>query len=297
MNKVKISVIGSYPVNIDNFAFMNSYFNQKEISWIKYIESATSDMVKAGIHMISDGQTRDSFVKIFTRRLKGCRIRNRTEIIDKIEFVEPITVKDQQFVRNLIPKDMDLIGLITGPFTLTKSSIDMFYNDEKDIAFDFAIALRKEIELLIKYVDIISIDEPFFSLELPDYGKDLIDILIKDLKCPTRLHICGDVSKIIPDILDMSVQIISHEFKASPKLFDAFKDYNITKNICLGSVKSDDSKVETVDEIVEHINKGIDVFGEKICQLAPDCGQRMLTRQSAYQKLENLVKAGEVVYG
>ncbi|MCK4902712.1 MAG: hypothetical protein KAS76_05075, partial [Thermoplasmatales archaeon] len=230
-------------------------------------------------------------------KLKGCRIRDRTEIIDKVEFDGPITVEDQKYVRELMPKDRQLIGLITGPFTLTKSSVDLFYNDEKELAFDFAKALRQEAQLLQKHVDMISIDEPFFSMELPEYGKELIKTITKDLSCPTRLHVCGDVSKIVSDVLDMPVDILSHEFKASPKLFNAFKQHNIAKNICLGSVRSDNSRVEPVDEIVEHINKGIDVFGDKISQIAPDCGQRMLPRDAALQKLKNLVEAGEEVYG
>ncbi|MCK4995346.1 MAG: methionine synthase [Thermoplasmatales archaeon] len=297
MNKAKTTVIGSYPVNVENMDIMNGYFSQTMVSWDKYIKSAVNDMVGSGIELISDGQTRDPFVNIFTRKLKGCRIRDRTEIIDKVEFDGPITVEDQKYVRELMPKDRQLIGLITGPFTLTKSSVDLFYNDEKELAFDFAKALRQEVQLLQKHVDMISIDEPFFSMELPEYGKELIKTITKDLSCPTRLHVCGDVSKIVSDVLDMPVDILSHEFKASPKLFNAFKQHNIAKNICLGSVRSDNSRVEPVDEIVEHINKGIDVFGDKISQIAPDCGQRMLPRDAALQKLKNLVEAGEEVYG
>ena len=297
MNKAKTTVIGSYPVNVENMEIMNGYFSQTMVSWDKYIKSAVNDMVGSGIELISDGQTRDPFVNIFTRKLKGCRIRDRTEIIDKVEFDGPITVEDQKYVRELMPKDRQLIGLITGPFTLTKSSVDLFYNDEKELAFDFAKALRQEAQLLQKHVDMISIDEPFFSMELPEYGKELIKTITKDLSCPTRLHVCGDVSKIVSDVLDMPVDILSHEFKASPKLFNAFKQHNIAKHICLGSVRSDNSRVEPVDEIVEHINKGIDVFGDKISQIAPDCGQRMLPRDAALQKLKNLVEAGEEVYG
>ncbi|HEY0087797.1 MAG TPA: methionine synthase, partial [Candidatus Lokiarchaeia archaeon] len=116
-------------------------------------------------------------------------------------------------------------------------------------------------------------------------------------KCKKRLHICGDVSGIIPEILDMPVDIISHEFKASPKLFDSFKQYEVNKDICLGSVRSDNIKIESVDEIINHIKKGINVFGDKINQLAPDCGQRMLPKDVAFQKLKNLVKASDCVYG
>jgi len=284
-------------VHVDAMELMKGYFNQTDNSWNTYIASAVDDMIKAGVEIISDGQTRDPFVNIFTRKLEGCRIRDRTEVIGKVEYTGPITVEDQKYVRKLIPKNRQLIGLLTGPYTLTKSSADLFYNNEKELAFDFAYALKQEAQLLQKYVDIISIDEPFFSMGVPDYGKELINTITKDLSRPTRLHTCGDISNVIPEILEMPVDVLSHEFKALPKLFDSFKQYNFTKNICLGSVRSDNVRIETVDEIVNHIKIGMDVFGDKISQLAPDCGLRMLPRDVAFQKLKNLVKAGEKVYG
>ena len=297
MKPVKTTVIGSYPVDIINMELINGYFEQKNISWNKYIDSAVNDMIASGIDIISDGQTRDPFVNIFTRKIKGCRIRNRTEVIDKVEYNGPIIIEDQKYVKKIIPKTKCLVGVLTGPYTLTKSSVDLFYNDEKNLAFDFACALKKEADELQKYVDLISIDEPFFSISLPEYGKELISTITKDINCPTRLHVCGDVSNIVQDLLEMPVNILSHEFKASPKLFNAFKKYNISKNICLGSVCSDNIKIETVEEIINHIKKGIEVFGDKITQLAPDCGLRMLPRNVAFQKLKNLVIAGEKIYG
>jgi len=297
MNKIKTSVIGSYPIDIDRMDLMMDYFEQKESNWNKYIDTATNDMVKAGIDIISDGQTRDSFVNIFTRKLKGRRIRARTEIINKVEYNLPITVDDQKYIKKIIPKNKEIVGVITGPYTLTKSSINLFYNDTKELAFDFAYALAEEAKELQKSVDLISIDEPYFSVDFPGYGKDIISVITKNLKCSTRLHVCGDVSKIIPDILDMPVDIISHEFKASSKLFNEFGKYNVTKNICLGSVCSDNIRIETVDEIIKHLQKGIEAFGGKISQLAPDCGLRLLPRNIAFQKLKNLVTARDKFYG
>jgi len=297
MKKAKTSVVGSYSVSINNMKLMDSYFNQKEESWEEYISSAVNDMLDAGIEIVSDGQTRDPFVNIFTRKLKGCRIRERTEIVGKIEYDNPITIEDQKYVKGIIPKDKQLVGLLTGPFTLTNSSLDLFYNNEKELAFDFAYALKQEAQTLQNYVDIISIDEPFFSMGIPEYGKELIKIITNSLSCPIRLHVCGDVSNVVEDLLEMPANILSHEFKGSPKLFDVFKDYNVTKNICLGSVRSDNAKIETVDEIRDHILKGVEIFGDKIVQIAPDCGQRMLPRDVAYQKLKNLVKARDEIYG
>jgi 5-methyltetrahydropteroyltriglutamate--homocysteine methyltransferase len=297
MNKIKTSVIGSYPTDILVLDHMKSYFNQEQLTWDKYIKSAVNDMVNSGIDIISDGQTRDSFVKIFTRKLKGCRIRDRTEIISKVEYIGPITIDDQKFVKNILQKNNLLIGLITGPYTITSSCVDLYYNDEKELAFDFANALNKEARLLQDYVDIIGIDEPFFSMGIPEYGKELINTVIKDISCPIRLHVCGDISKVIADLLEMPVNILSHEFKASPSLFDAFKQFDIKKEICLGSVRSDKKDIEPVDDIVNHINRGIDIFGDKITQLAPDCGLKMLPRDVAFQKLKNLAKAGEIING
>jgi 5-methyltetrahydropteroyltriglutamate--homocysteine methyltransferase len=297
MKDVKTSVVGSYSVSINNMKLMNGYFNQKEESWNKYISFAVNDMVDAGIDIVSDGQTRDPFVNIFTRKLKGCRIRERTEIVGKIVYDNPITIEDQKFVKTIMPRDKQLVGLLTGPYTLTNSSLDLFYNNEKELSLDFAYALKQEAQILQNYVDIISIDEPFFSMGIPDYGKELIEIITNGLSCPIRLHVCGDVSNVVEDLLEMPADILSHEFKGLPKLFDVFKDYNVIKDICLGSVRSDIGKIETVDEIKNHISKGIEIFGDKIVQIAPDCGQRMLPRDVAYQKLINLVKARDEIYG
>ena len=95
----------------------------------------------------------------------------------------------------------------------------------------------------------------------------------------------------------MPVDILSHEFKAKPKLFDAFKEHKCSKEICLGSVRSDDSRLETSDEIVSHINKAKQLFGDKIIQISPDCGLRLLPRDIAFQKLKNIVRARDVAYG
>jgi len=296
-NNIKTTVVGSYPIKVDNSKFIQNYFSNEEIKWNSYINEAVTDMKNAGISMVSDGQTRDPFVQIFTRKLKGCRIRARTEVVDKIEYEKPITVDDQKYVKSIIPDNVGLIGVITGPFTLAKSCVDMFYRNEGNMAFDLAEALSCEAKNLQPYVDMISIDEPFFSNEMPEYGKDLIEVVTKKLTCPTRLHACGDVSAIIPNLLEMPVDILSHEFKASSNLLGEFSKYNMTKNICLGSVRSDDSRVETVDEIIVHAKKGLEIFGNKIVQLAPDCGQRMLPRSVAFEKLKNLAIAGEKING
>jgi 5-methyltetrahydropteroyltriglutamate--homocysteine methyltransferase len=295
--KLKTSVIGSYPISIDTLELINDYFSEHESSWTRYIEQAVQDMTTAGIDFVSDGQTRDPFIQLFTRKLRGCRIRDRTEIIGHVEYNGPITLQDQKYARQLLPRKTKLVGVLTGPFTLTKSSVDLFYHDEKELCFDFAAALRNEAALLQKQVDLISIDEPFFSNELPEYAKDLIGTITNGLSCQTRLHVCGDVSRIVPQLVELPIDILSHEFKASPQLLESFREHPCLRKICLGAVRSDDVRVESVEEIVTHIRKAITIFGENIVQIAPDCGQRLLPRKIAFYKLQNLTAAGEVING
>jgi 5-methyltetrahydropteroyltriglutamate--homocysteine methyltransferase len=295
--KIKTSVIGSYPIPINTQEIMINYFTEQPTSWTTYIEQAVHDMTMAGIDYVSDGQTRDPFIQLFTRKLKGCRIRERTEIIGPVRYHDPITVQDQISVKRLLPRHVGLIGTLTGPFTLTKSSVDSFYHDEKELAFDFAKALRKEAELLAKHVDFVSIDEPVFSNELPEYASELIQTITEGLSRPTRLHVCGDVSRIVPQLVDMPVDILSHEFKASPHLLDVFTEYPCRKNMCIGAVQSDDIRVESIEEIITHVKKAITVFDGNVAQIAPDCGQRLLPRDIAFQKLKNLATAGESLNG
>jgi len=236
-------------------------------------------------------------IGIFTRKLKGCRIRNRTEIIGKIEYDNPITIEDQIFLRSIIPKNIQIKTALTGPFTLTKSCVDLFYNNEKKLAFDFANALKEEAEKLQNYVDYISIDEPFFSNYIPEYAKELISIITKNLKCPTTLHVCGDVTKIIPELIEIPVDILSHEFKASSFLFNRFKDYSFKQQLCVGSIRSDNPQIESVEDIYNHIEKALKIFGNKVTQISPDCGQRFLPQEIALKKLRNLALAGEKING
>lgn len=296
-SSVETTVIGSYPASLNNTSFMDAYYNGVLPSWFPYIKHAVTSMADAGVDLISDGQTRDPFIHIFARGFEGCRIRQRAEVIGPVDHMHPITADDLSFVRSIVPAGTKILGLLVGPCTLSESVVDLYYNDKKQLAFDFADALMKEAKSIEPYVDMISIDEPFFSNSFPDYAKELISSIVSSVSCPTRLHACGDVSSIVSDLVDFPVDILSHEFKATPQLFDVFAEYPSDMGICLGSVRSDSIEIESVDVIVDHIMKGKTVFRERLKQIAPDCGLRLLPQEVAFTKLKHIVKAKETVYG
>jgi 5-methyltetrahydropteroyltriglutamate--homocysteine methyltransferase len=288
------TIIGSYPLFPNRGKIMQNYFHHSRNDiWNPLIQKVLDDLNTAGIDIFSDGQTRDPFIQLFARKLKGCRLRNRVEIIDDIGYSKPITVDDQRYIQSIIPPEKQLKGVITGPYTLAKSCIDLYYHDEQEVAFSFAHALRNEVEELQSSIDILGIDEPFFSVSFPEYAQDLIDILTKNISLPTLLHVCGNVSSVVPKIFDLPVDTLSHEFKARPDLFDVFHDFSYPQSLCIGCVRSDDIRIESVQEITSHIKHALDLFGDKIQYLSPDCGQRSLPRDVAYHKLDNLVQAKE----
>ena len=293
-----ITVIGSYPATLPTMRLMQAYWEKQKLPpWESYISEAVNDMVRAGVHLLSDGQTRDPFVNIFVRGLRGCRIRTRPEVIDTITYRHPITLADIQYVRSIIPKHNTLLGLLVGPHTFSETVLDSCYRDKKKLAFDAAEALNQEARAIEPLVDMISIDEPNFATSFPSYATELLTTLTHKLTRPLRLHVCGNVTSIVPHLLDMPVDVLSHEFKATPKIFDAYEEYpDDSKRYCIGCVRSDSDAIESVSEISRHIEKARSVFETKIEQLSPDCGLRLLNRSVAFEKLKNLTSAWEHMY-
>ena len=63
----------------------------------------------------------------------------------------------------------------------------------------------------------------------------------------------------------------------------------------LGSVRSDDERIESVEEIKEHITAAAEIFGKDRLLITPDCGMRHMPRESAFNKLKNMVAARDKV--
>ena len=295
--KPLVSVIGSFPAIFDVSACMRGYFQGDSGCWQEVVSSAVNQMVNCGVESVSDGQVRDIFTNVFIRGLGGCRVRERCEVIGPVEWAHPITLSDVKLTRKLTPEGCEVFGFVAGPFTLMRSVVDLFYHDEKQLCFDFANALNEELKSLAAFVDMVGIDEPFFSNEFPEYAKELLSVVVEDISHPVRLHVCGDVSGIVPDLLDLDVDVLSHEFCVRPQLFDVFSEFESSKLMCVGSLRSDSMVVESVESVCSHLNHAVEVFGDRIVQVSPDCGLRMLSLDVATIKLRNLVAGREAVFG
>jgi len=111
------------------------------------------------------------------------------------------------------------------------------------------------------------------------------------------LHVCGDVSEIFERLTKYDVDFLDHEFAANPSLLEKIANYSFEQKIGYGCVKSNDEKIESVDEIARNIEKAVKIIGEEKIILDPDCGLRNLPRETAYQKIAKMVEARNLFLG
>ncbi|MGD1005043.1 MAG: methionine synthase [Methanoregulaceae archaeon] len=291
INKVlATTVVGSYPP-IKSGGFRNIFDPMHSA-----VAIAVADQIKAGIDIISDGQVRGDMIQIFTRKLPGIK---ENEVIGKVQpAARPITVNDTKYAITKAPK---VKGIITGPSTLAHGlhiSTPMYRNKE-ELALDLAIAVVNEAQALEKAgVTLLQIDEPIFSTGIADLsiGKQAIETITKSLHIPTCMHVCGDLSNVIDDILKVPVNVLDFEFSKNPSNISLFSSRDLAgRMVGFGCVDTSTDSVENVTEIKKRIERGIEVFGPRILLLDPDCGMRMISREAAFAKLKNMVEAAREV--
>lgn len=285
------TVVGSYPARPSSDSLGRSYFKDLD-PFMESIEEAVNAQLDAGIELVSDGQTRGGMVEIFANRLKGYRMKKRPEIVSDIEYRKPIIIKDLTKVKNGLPEDKGLKGIITGPWTMVKSSYDLHYKNTEEAVIDTAEALKVEVQKIADICDMIQIDEPFLSIEFCDYVVDAIEMLIPK-GTTSALHVCGDVTDIAEELIEIDVDILDHEFAGNPKLFDVFHDLSFSQRLAPGVITTE-NRIDEVSEIKDRIERAIDRFGMEIL-IDPDCGLKNIGKDVAYKKIKNMVQARDVV--
>ena len=76
---------------------------------------------------------------------------------------------------------------------------------------------------------------------------------------------------------------------------DVFKEPQFDKDLALGVVDVHTAEVESVEEIKQNITKGFEVVPPERLTVSPDCGLKLLPRDAAYRKMENMVQAAREV--
>lgn len=280
------TVVGSYPVvrSIGLRSLLDPFHSAVEV--------AVADQLAAGIDIVSDGQVRGDMISAFTSKLPGIQGQR---VIGKVEpSAKPVTLADTQYALSKHPM---VKGIVTGPSTIAHGLqiATPMYRNREELIMDLAEALIPEVRALeAAGVTIVQIDEPIFSTGVADMqaGLESLQIITSQLNGATCLHVCGELVGVIDAILKVPVTILDFEFSESQINLDLLSKKDLKgRMIGYGCVDSSDPNIETAATIKKRIERGIEAFDPEAMLIDPDCGMRMLTRDIAFKKLQQMVEA------
>jgi 5-methyltetrahydropteroyltriglutamate--homocysteine methyltransferase len=277
-------------------------------------ERATRDWVafqeEIGIDVIVDGeQYRGDMVAYFAEELPGFvtgglvrsygnRYYRKPIIAGPVERKEPVTLGWWRFAQSLTTKPVK--GMLTGPYTIVDWSFNEHYDTREEAVMAVARVIRDEaLDLQTAGAKYIQIDEPAVSTrgdEL-DLAIKALGVVTEALEVHTITHICyGDFHRTYPKMLELPVDQIDLEMANSNyDLLGPFRQYLFTKHIGLGVVDSHSHRIETVDEVVDGIERTLEVIPPERVFIDPDCGLKTRTVQEARDKLRVIVEAAQRV--
>lgn len=291
---MKTTVVGSYPSFPSMETMMSGYYHHIDM-YAGCLAESVDEQVRAGVDIITDGQTRGDMMTIFAQKILGMRLKGKPHIINELKLPESINLADTLKAKELAAGRAEIKAPITGPSTLFNFCINQYYDDTTEGVMALARVLNKEARFLDPHVALFQFDEPYFAVEYPEYAEELMKTLTAGLTKPVALHVCGKVHKLLPDLINLPVDILDHEFAANPGLFDVVKELDMKQSIGLGCVINNVDEVETVETIANRIRPAAEHFGTDRLYIDPDCGLRHIKKESAFAKLQNMVEAAKQI--
>ena len=272
----------------------------------------TEEHERSGLDVVVDGEMRrNEMLEYFAHRIEGYEFNGRVKVwghnyfdkpsvVDEVEYDEQWLVDEFEFTDSVADRPVKVP--ITGPYTLANWTFNEAYDDDETLAFDLAELVNTEIEQLVdagaKY---IQIDEPALATTPDDHAivGECLERIVDDIPDEVRigLHVCyGDYSRIYPEVLDYPVDELDLELtNGDYEQIDVFTDPEFTLDLALGVIDNHTAEVETVAEIKDNIKQGLKVVPPEQLTISPDCGLKLLPRDAAYDKMENMVQAAREV--
>ena len=174
---------------------------------------AIRDQERAGLDIVTDGEMRrESYSNRFATALDGVDLDNPGMALDRSGEPNPVPrvvgpirrrhaveVRDVRFLRENTDRPIKIT--VPGPFTMAQQAQNDFYEDEAEMARDYAAAVNEEIrDLFAAGADIVQIDEPYMQAR-PDkaraYGLEALRVALDGVEGRTALHICFGYAALI----------------------------------------------------------------------------------------------------
>ncbi|WP_101298228.1 methionine synthase [Halegenticoccus soli] len=272
----------------------------------------THEHERAGLDTVVDGEMRrNEMVEFFAHRIEGYEFNgpvkvwghnyfDKPSVADAVEYDEPWLVDEFEFTAGVASKPVKVP--ITGPYTLANWSFNEAYDSEEELAYDLADLVNTEVERLVEAgARYVQIDEPALATTPDDHAivGECLERIVADVPEEVRigLHVCyGDYSRIYPELNDFPIDEFDVELcNGGYEQVDVFTEPAFEPDLALGVVDAHTAEVEPVEEIKGNILWGLEIVPPEKLTVSPDCGLKLLPREIAYGKMENMVKAAREV--
>ena len=263
----------------------------------------------AGIDVVTDGQVRwDDAQTYWARGIEGFDITGLIRWFDTNTYyrqpvlksapkwTHPIAARDLEYAQS--QTDLPVKAVITGPYTMAKLSLDEHFGDLQKAAFALAEVLNQEAKALEALGPaMIQFDEPAIVRPGNEADQPIFEqamrVLTAGLSMKTALYTYfGGVGGLDASrIFSLPFDVVGLDFWMGPENWDALASFPTDKELGLGIVDARNTKLESVDEIVEGVKRAVGHVSADRIHVNPSCGLEFLPRDRARAKLLRLGEA------
>ena len=263
------------------------------------------EQVEAGLDLITDGQIRWEDEQTYVARLlRGVSINGLIRFFDSntyfrepvvegpLAWTGPITVADFRFATEYSPRPVKAV--LPGPYTLARLSRDVHYRSLEKCVMAYAEALNQEaLALQEAGAAFIQLNEPAIVKHKTDLPLFLraIERTLEGVTGERALYVYfGDVDGLYPQVLNLPIDVLGLDFVAGARNPEVLKTAPFTKTLGLGLIDARNTKMESVEQVVEGLRRVQEIVSLDRVRLSPSCGLEFLPREVAQAKLARMVE-------
>lgn len=274
---------------------------------------AIGEQVEAGIDIVTDGQLRwdddqtyvpRNFANVtigaLQRYLDTNTYYREPEVNGPIGFQKPTLAPDWEFAQKHSTKPVKAI--VPGPYTLAALSLDRHYNSRQKLALAYSEALRPEIDALVAAgCRHIQVNDPVIAFAKEDYAffhAAITKLLDGVSGAETGVYTWfTDCAGILPQMLDLPVDVIGLDFVWGKANWDALKAVSFSKKLGLGIIDARNTRLETAEEVSTAIKRATESVPADRIYVNPSCGLEYVPRETAFEKLKVLAQGARQAEG
>lgn len=318
------TTIGSFPQS-DEVKRNRNAWRRKQLSneaYETFIEQETKRWItiqeELDIDVLVHGEfERTDMVEYFGEKLTGFAFTEKAWVVSygsrcvkppiiygDVSWASPITVKESAYAQSLTTRFVK--GMLTGPVTILNWSFVRDDLSRKDVAYQIALALRKEVEALENAgITIIQVDEPALREGLPlrkeewgaylDWAVNSFKLATSGVKDETQIHthMCYcEFNDFIEPISALDADVISIETSRSHgELISSLQVQLYQKGIGLGVYDIHSPRVPSKEEMLTIMRDSLQVLDRHQFWVNPDCGLKTRKETETVAALANMVAA------